>query len=104
MLEAQQLQLLETVTSLQRQLRDGPPPKKKARVDDSSLAELAEKLASPPSPQRGLALPSPAEIGKMDQEALRRTWEQIGTLGPLRKNAGVTTMRRAIKMHLRNSQ
>ena len=44
-----------------------------------------------------------AEIGKMDQEALRRTWEQIGTLGPLRKNAGVTTMRRAIKMHLRAS-
>ena len=49
-------------------------------------------------------MPSPVEVGKMDQEVLRHTWEQIGTLGPLRKNTEVTTMRRAIKMHARAHQ
>lgn len=104
MLEAQQLQLLESVTVLQREVRrlddtDNAPHPKRARTEPNPLQELAEQLDQP-HPDTTAELPSCADIGRMGQGALRDLWTQL-PLGPLRKNASVMTMRRTIKEHIR---
>ena len=104
MREAQQLQLLESVTVLQREVRrlddtDNAPHPERARAEQNPLQELAEQLDQP-HPDTTVELPSCADVGRMGQEALRDLWTQL-PLGPLRKNASVMTMRRTIKEHIR---
>ena len=77
MLEAQQLQLLESVTVLQREVRrlddtDNAPHPKRARTEPNPLQELAEQLDQPPHGTRGAARPvDPASSRPATQERQR---------------------------------
>ena len=109
MLEAQQLQLLQSVASLQEQVRQMSShesrPAKRARHDGlrSLLSRLGDKEDEPAHEEVAPTVPSASTVTSMDREALRNLWQQIGSLGPLRKNASEKTMRRAIKAHIRSA-
>ena len=113
MLEAQQLQLLQSVASLQEQVRQMSShesrPAKRARHNDnhhtlcSLLSRLGDEEDEPAHEEVAPTVPSASTVTSMDREALRNLWQQIGSLGPLRKNASEKTMRRAIKAHIRSA-
>ena len=114
MLEAQQLQLLQSVASLQEQVRNMSSshesrPAKRARHNDnhdtlrSLLSRLGDEEDEPAHEEVARTVPSASTVTSMDRVALRNLWQQIGSLGPLRKNASEKTMRRAIKAHIRTA-
>ena len=112
MLEAQQLQLLQSVASLQELVRNmshESRPAKRARHNDnhdtlrSLLSRLGDEEDEPAHEEVAPTVPSASTVTSMDREALRNLWQQIGSLGPLRKNASEKTMRRAIKAHIRTA-
>ena len=110
MLEAQQLQLLQSVASLQELVRNMSSshesrPAKRARHDglQSLLSRLGDEEDEPAHQEVAPTVPSASTVTSMDREALRNLWQQIGSLGPLRKNASEKTMRRAIKAHIRSA-
>ena len=106
MLEAQQLQLLQAVTTLHEDVREitGRSNKRqKVTHGDAAIGDLLESFGAEEkdsAPPEGVTLPAVSAVTSMDQDALRRTWEQL-KLGPLRKNASIVTMRRAIKEYIR---
>ena len=61
-------------------------------------ARLAKLAGGVPAPRR--ELPRTAAVRKMGEDELRELWTQIGTLGKLRLNASVRTMRRIICTHI----
>ena len=78
---------------------------KRARHDglQSLLSRLGDEEDEPAHEDVAPTVPSASTVTSMDREALRNLWQQIGSLGPLRKNASEKTMRRAIKAHIRSA-
>ena len=99
MLEAQQLQLLNTINRMQGDMT-GQRPAKRTRYteSDDDLKSLAESLEQAEDKHRDL--PSVSDVTAMDRQALRDLWQQIGSMGRLRSNASEATMRRAIKRYI----
>jgi len=62
--------------------------------EDESLEEQLEKLAP-------AVVAKTAEVRKMGDAELRQLWEEIGTLGKLRRNASIATMRRTLVAHIK---
>ena len=84
---------------------------KRSRTEASQASPLSEDTSDNASDQilqvlqrssSGDKLPRTAEVRKMGDGELRLLWEQIGSLGKLRKNASIATMRRTIIGHLNN--
>ena len=92
MLEAQQLQLLNTVNRMQGDMTGQRPE------SDDDLKSLAESLEQAEDKHRDL--PSVSDVTAMDRQALRDLWQQIGSMGRLRSNASEATMRRTIKRYI----